>query len=119
MNKLGTIDLPEQAQWVDRFSVSNIASSNRLTIGGKVLIEESQSSDGREITIVFEDGVSWLSTSEVLEIKKSEAVVGGNALLEWEGELIQVVFNRSKPCNFKPIQPLSNYYVGQINLLRI
>lgn len=48
---LAGIDLPESLQWADEFATWALASQKEVTLGGALLIEESEQLAGRPITL--------------------------------------------------------------------
>ena len=92
MKRLGGIVLPEQAQWVNRYSESRIIASVRYTTGGVPIFQEAALQGGTSIVREFTDGVEWIDESGVKQIKQLENQIGITHELEWEGEILRVVF---------------------------
>lgn len=119
MKQLGNIPLPEQTEWVNRYSTTPVAGQIRFTTGGVPIITEQGMSGGQEVIIEFQEGVEWLDETTVKSIKALEGEVGGIHELKWEGEILRVSFNRQKPSNFTKVMPGTKLYTGQINLVRV
>jgi hypothetical protein len=119
MKRLEDIALPEQAEWVDRYSTTSVTGTVRFTTAGVPIITEKGLQGGQEITVDFMDGIEWVPEETVIAIKSLEQQVGGVYAFEWDGEIRRVTFNRQKPSNFSKVMPGRNQYIGQIHLISI
>jgi len=64
MLNLDTITLPDEMNWIDEFAWSRVSAGASRTIGGKLIIEESQTASmaGRPVTLSNDN--AWLTYSD-------------------------------------------------------
>ncbi|WP_101927007.1 MULTISPECIES: hypothetical protein [Luteimonas] len=68
--RLGTIDLPDDVEWMDEFKWVPTAQQVEVTCGGALIVEEDAQLAGRPITLrgVFDGRIGWaLPTRAVIK----------------------------------------------------
>lgn len=119
--QIGDIVLPDQTQWTDRYSWSPIVQENNLLLSGRLVIYENEVIKGRNITLEFQDGVSWLTTSQVQSIVELANSIGASLPLTFDDEVFTVKFRHTEgsAVDFSPIWPENDWHVGTMRLITI
>ena len=91
---LDELTLPEDLYWQDEFDWSPVAQSITHTLTGSLIVEESASSDGREITLVSGDTFGWATHALVSQLKDKESQVNPVMTLSINGEAKTVIWRR-------------------------
>ena len=101
---LAGIVLPADIQWVNEFAGFGVGQSISPTLTGSLLIEETEQTDGRPITLESGDG-SWTERQVVEQLATLESTPledGETLVLDWsDGRLFDVVFDRSSGSAFR------------------
>ncbi|MBF0263324.1 MAG: hypothetical protein HQL97_15965 [Magnetococcales bacterium] len=122
MKRLGPLLLPESIQWIDRHGWSPVKQSLAQTLSGRVVLHARRVSNGRPITLLAADGVTWLTQVEVDALLLMAAQPGASFELLWQTDPIRVVmFRHHDPpaVTFQPIFPHTPPYTGEIRLVEI
>ncbi|MEO5346690.1 MAG: hypothetical protein H7834_09980 [Magnetococcus sp. YQC-9] len=122
MKRLGALILPESIQWTDRYGWSQVRQSLAQTLSGRVVLHARRQMNGRPITLLAADGVTWLTQTEVETILVMAGQPGASFELLWQTDPIRVVmFRHHDPpaVTFLPIFPHTPPYTGEIRLVEI
>ena len=121
MKQLGDLMLPNSIQWTDRWEWSPVAQETARTLGGTAVFWSQPLSGGRPITLVAEDGTTWLSLQQVEAIADMAVQAGAVFTLEWEGDVIPVLFRHQDlpAIQFKAIWPNYHLFTGSIKLITV
>lgn len=128
--RLGTIDLPDDVEWVDEFKWSPVAQQVEVTCGGSLIVEEDAQLKGRPITLrgVFEGRTGYaLPTRAVIKALHALAAVPRAAplpLLLEDGRTFSVRFRHGDgaPLEAEPIRHIAphddaDYYAFTLRLM--
>ena len=120
-NTLGSLTLPDQILWTDRYSWSPAAGQAQRTIAGSLALFTQSVSGGRPVTLEAREGVAWLTQQQVDSLMAMAAQPGAAFTLSWEGELYTVRFAHHSPpaVELSPIWPLAAHYTGTIKLITV
>lgn len=111
MLKLDTVELPYEMNWIDEFSWARVSAAQARTVGGKQIIEESQTASmaGRPVTLSNEN--AWLAYSDALILRAWADETGKTmALTMHNGSVYQVRFRLWEPpaVQWEPIMKIAN-----------
>jgi hypothetical protein len=98
MLKLDTVELPYEMNWIDEFSWASVSAAQSRTVGGKQIIEESQtlSVAGRPITLSSDN--AWMVYSDALILRAwADELNKTMALTMHNGSIYQVRFRLWEP----------------------
>lgn len=119
MKKLGNTVLPDGLQWQDRYEWTPVAQEVVRTLSGKQVLFCATLTGGQPVTLEAESQVAWIEKNTLNSIAEMAMQTGAIFTLEWEGELMSVVFRHHEPpvINVTPIWPHHNLYTGTIRLM--
>jgi hypothetical protein len=121
MRKLGTLLLPDEAQWTDQNEWSPVDQATVQTLGGETIVFSQPLTNGRPITIEIQDGITWLDQDAVDATQDMAIQAGATFSLIWDEEIFTVMFRHPDPpaVSFKPIWPNYDLFIGIIKLIRL
>jgi hypothetical protein len=121
MRKLGTLLLPDEAQWTDQNEWSPVNQATVQTLGGETIVFSQSLLNGRPITIDIQDGITWLDQDAVDAIQAMSLQAGATFSLIWDDDMFTVMFRHHDPpaVSFKPIWPNYDLFIGIINLIQV
>jgi hypothetical protein len=121
MRKLGTLLLPDEAQWTDQNEWSPVDQATVQTLGGETIIFSQSLTNGRPITIEIQDGITWLDQGAVDTIQAMALQAGATFSLIWDDEAFTVMFRHHDPpaVSFKPIWPNYDLFSGTLKLTQV
>ena len=121
MKQIGDLILPNSIQWTDRWEWSPVVQETARTLGGTAVFWSQPLSGGRPITLEAEDGTTWLSFQQVEAIADMASQAGAVFTLEWDGDVISVLFRHQDPpaIQFKAIWPNYHLFTGTIKLVTV
>ena len=121
IKQLGTLTLPEELQWVDENQHTPVAQETRRTLAGSLVVFSQEIDKGREVTIISENGSSWLTEAELTELQGMAVQAGATFLLTWGAFEANVVFRHHDPpaVDFTPIAPNYDLFSGTIKLTTV
>lgn len=119
MKQLGDLILPDSIQWIDRWEWSPVVQETARTLGGTAVFWSQPLSGGRPITLEAEEPVAWLTTQQVEAVVAMAAQAGAIFTLDWDGDVIPVLFRHQDPpaIQFKAIWPNYHLFTGTIRLV--
>ncbi|MDC7806428.1 hypothetical protein PQS31_06265 [Luteimonas sp BLCC-B24] len=128
--RLGTIDLPDDVEWIDEFKWTPVAQQVEVTCGGALIVEESAQLKGRPITLrgVFDGRAGYaLPTRAVIKQLHALASLPRSAtlpLLLEDGRTFNVRFRHDDgmPLDAEPIRHIaphidSDWYAFTLRLM--
>ena len=121
MRKLGTLILPDEAQWADQNEWSPVDQATVQTLGGKIIVFSQTLLNGRPITIEIQDGITWLDQESVDAVQAMALQAGATFSLIWDDETFTVMFRHHDPpaVSFKTIWPNYDLFIGSIKLIQV
>jgi len=92
--KIDDLILPDDLVWIDEFEYSDIAQSQKRTLNGALIINESAKVKGRSITI-DSVGAVWVTRSKIQALKDMNDTLNGIFTLTFHERSYLVKFNKS------------------------
>jgi len=112
---LNGILLHEQLEWTDRDTWRPVAQSIERTLGGTPVVE-AKAIAGRPITLEARGRVSRFTRAQVEAIKVAAATPGAILVLDWDGEVHNVVVLSHQ---FAPVWPGADWHTGTVRLMEV
>lgn len=126
MIRLNGIELNNNLQWAERFTVQSVAQSVRRTLAGNMVIYAGQLNKGENITLVGSEDYGWLTKTQVEAIRAIAQIPMVIYTLEFDGQFYQVVFrhHEAPAIEFRPLvhretHENTDYFIGTIKLMTV
>lgn len=122
MNRqLGTLELNDGCVWEGWGNWSARRETIKRTTDGGVVVIQQQLSKGQPIKLAFPRQYACLTYQEAITIWQMAKAVGTSYLLQWDGQIEQVMFVGDP--QLEPLQniaePEENLWHGEINLITV
>lgn len=125
MIRIGTVRLPDNIIWENRYTHPKVIAEAERTIDGEEVLF-SQGVNSRPIDLVAYEDMGWLSHSQVKNLFEMASVPNAVYLLVYEDYTAQVRFRHedSPVIDVQPIIPRPNpeeqdFYYGTIKLMEV
>jgi len=124
MIKIGTLELPPEILWIDRYKWSSVFQGDVTTLGGKLIVQAIARTNGRPVTLSATSNQGWLTLSQVEALTALASVPGQHYLFEYGTFSATIVFNHSNPPALD-LEPLvngsepSDFHLGTIKLITL
>jgi hypothetical protein len=125
---LDTIALPADLNWSNEFNWSPIKAQQEYSLGGTLIVQQNQVTQGRSIVLESGDDVAWVQRDKILAIKSKLDTLGSPAmtLALADGRSYNVTFDWStgEPFAATPLLPgkapaLTDYYKIVLKLIQV
>ncbi len=126
MKQLGTLTLPDDLIWQNRYAYVPIAAQTERALDGSLILYEQDIAGEPVDLIAFEDS-GWFTFSQVQSLLQMASLKGAEYTLIYEGETHNVRFRNEDPpsVDMKPILEIADdhqsgdYFFGTIKLIKI
>lgn len=120
---LGGIELPDDLLWSDEFAYTAITQAQNRTLGGGLILEETETVAGRPITLQGGEDYAWATRTTVVALRTLAEAAGATHPLELpDGRTFTVAFRRgsSTPAiDARPIVPYNTPADGDFYVLTV
>ena len=120
------VSLDDNLIWTDRYDFSTVAQTTHRTLAGNLVVFSASIIAGQAITLEATESQGWFTGSMVTSLKSFADVPGATYVLDFHGEVMNVVFNHEiDPAvsftGLRPIEPqgLTDPFSGILNLITI
>jgi len=115
----GLLHLPGGVQWVDRWQYQPRKKTLDMTVGGGMVVWETDNVIGQNITLESPDGGGWWSEEALVILNSMAAQQGVIYVLMWENTQTRCIFNNSDgpATELSKLNPWSGYHVGTLRLV--
>lgn len=118
---LGSITLPDDLVWIDEVGHDPVAQATQRTLGGVMVIEETELVAGVPITLGAED--QWVDRTTVIALRALAASAGQTHTLNLRGDAYTVAFRRpaieARPVIQYADPDAGDRYAIRINLITV
>jgi len=75
------IELPKDLQWSDEFTWVPVVQDFQYSVTGALFLQESTKLKGRNITLIGQDNMGWLTREKILELQALKEIAGATFTL--------------------------------------
>ena len=120
------VPLDDNLIWTDRYDFTPVTQTTNRTLAGNLIVFSHTLIAGQPITLEATDSAGWFTGSMVNSLKSFADVPGASYVLDFHGEVMNVIFNHEIDpvvsfIGLRPIEPqgLTDPFSGILNLLTI